>query len=172
MSTCQTTGRVSVRGKFLFQMYLGVWELVKISCADVLLRTTRVRGIPQQSAVLRKYPPWKPDSISVWKWSYSVKEMMTRDNNLSRLFPKYYSLLTVLWSLTSAWWLFQRNLPAANLCTCIIASVKLIRLFVSNVAHCFNILAQDVQQIVCYCVFGQWSEKYIPGYWQGNSDPV
>lgn len=39
----------------------------------------------------------------------------------------------VLRSLTSAWWLFQRNLPAANLCTCIIASVKLIWLFASNI---------------------------------------
>lgn len=36
-------------------------------------------------------------------------------------------------SLTSVWWLFQMNLPAANLCTCIIVSVKLIWLFASNI---------------------------------------
>lgn len=78
------------------------------------------------SAVPRKQPAWNPDSISVFGII-----LEKGDNNLSRLFPKYYSLLMVLWSLTSAWWLFQRNLPAANLCTCIIASVKLICLFAS-----------------------------------------
>lgn len=80
----------------------------------------------QTSAVPRKQPAWNPDSISVFG---IIQEK--GDNNLSRLFPKYYSLLIILWSLTSTWWLFQRNLPAANLCTCIIASVMLICLFAS-----------------------------------------
>lgn len=155
-------------GESFIQMHFSVWELVKIVCVNVLpLNITCKRSSHRSS-----HPPWEPDSISVlriillerwWQW----------DNNPTRLLPKYYSLLTVLRSLTSAWWLFQKNLPTANLCTCIIASVQLMRLFASSIFLTVSTSWQRMSNRLFVIVFfAQWSEKYILSYWQGNSDPV
>lgn len=115
MSTCQTTGRVSGGEKSLFQIHRGVWELVKIACA---------RGIPQQSPENSQHETLIASVCLELFWKRGI-------TIYPGCFPNITALLMVLWSLTSAWWLFQRNLPAANLCTCIIASVKLICLFAS-----------------------------------------
>lgn len=115
MSTCQTTGRVSGGEKSLFQMHRSVWELVKIACA---------RGIPQQSPENSQHETLIASVCLELFWKRGI-------TIYPGCFPNITALLMVLWSLTSVWWLFQRNLPAANLCTCIIASVKLICLFAS-----------------------------------------
>lgn len=150
MSTCPNNRlKFFWRGKkSLFQMHFGMWELINIACVGVLPRNiTRERHTSAVSSPAIHHENLTASACSKWFCKRDDDKEITIHPGVS----KYYSLLIVLWSLTSAWWLFQRNLPAANLCTCIIASVKLIWLFASNIFSLCLHLGRE-RPTDCFCV--------------------